>query len=669
MTDADLNWIILILAFVGVVIFGVVSLVAFIVTESDWYKTKQRRWAREEAQRKEDDELTILLTKRADDYARNIGSDELLSTKTISRIGSLGPLPKSLERHFLDAMGSLHYQLGLFEPDLPRTPEEFRRLSFDRQKKVRDTAKVFADPEPWLAVVDATVKAVKEQYPASVTEGQLCLTKASGWDIERLLNEVGPSIVSLHPSYGFIVPFQSALSQRVRKVEPTLAGTFLAPLLDAGIPIPIPNDKWFEHCFLFAPTGAGKTNALSYLLNKRLDEAAKGEASVVLFDSTKEFVESVAKLQRFAPGGDLHGRLIYIDFEDVDHPFAINLFERPDDSKLTNAERDAIYNQTVEMLKYVYQSLLNIKLSDRQGTLMQFVTNLLLAIDGANLDTMLALMQPKGIKDYADDLLKTDADTQQFFKIQFDDPKDNFIQGTKREIVSRIFSIKTIGALARMMNAPKSKLDLFEELNRGRVILINAPSHQLTDTGVEIIGRFFLALMVRAMHRRAVLRKKDRLETYIFMDECQTVIKNDPSIETILDRSRKYRLSVTLASQRPEQLSAPVLSALYGNAAIKIVAQVADTAAHQLARNMGTTPEFLQNTPEYTFAAFVRGVTKTAGYFKADELNFDNEDLHMTDREFGAIRDDMRWRYSYKPVVTEVVTQKVPAEKDSTDWQ
>jgi hypothetical protein len=56
-----------------------------------------------------------------------------------------------------------------------------------------------------------------------------------------------------------------------------------------------------------------------------------------------------------------------------------------------------------------------------------------------------------------------------------------------------------------MFSHPRSKLDLFAEMNAGKVILINTAKDLLKETGTEIFGRFFIAMIAQAAQERAVL--------------------------------------------------------------------------------------------------------------------------------------------------------------------
>jgi hypothetical protein len=57
--------------------------------------------------------------------------------------------------------------------------------------------------------------------------------------------------------------------------------------------------------------------------------------------------------------------------------------------------------------------------------------------------------------------------------------------------------------LERMFGNKHNKLDLYEAMNRGSIILINTAKDLLKQDGCEIFGRFFIALIAQATQERA----------------------------------------------------------------------------------------------------------------------------------------------------------------------
>ena len=93
-------------------------------------------------------------------------------------------------------------------------------------------------------------------------------------------------------------------------------------------------------------------------------------------------------------------------------------------------------------------------------------------------------------------------------------------------------------------------------------------------------------------------------------------------------------------------MTPPVLSALYGSTAIKMAANLSDANASALARNMATTAEFIATQPPFSFAAFVRGVTRTATTFAVPHMDFATLP-QMTAEQSQALQAEMRRRYAF----------------------
>jgi hypothetical protein len=185
-------------------------------------------------------------------------------------------------------------------------------------------------------------------------------------------------------------------------------------------------------------------------------------------------------------------------------------------------------------------------------------------------------------------------------------------------------------------------------MGASKVILINVPQSLLQEEGVEIVGRFFISMILLAAHKRQLLPRDQRLPCFVYIDECQDFIKRDPKIPVILDQARKLNVGLILAHQRLQQLQPQVLDALYGATAIKFASKVSDAAAHALARDMRTTSEFILNQPPYHFAAHIRGVTDTALSIGIPATDM-NALPRMTRGEHEVVRERIRQRYSVNP--------------------
>lgn len=456
-------------------------------------------------------------------------------------------------------------------------------------------------------------------------------------------------------------------------VETYLRGTPFLDLFLTPVPFVIPDAARFQHHWIVAPPGAGKSTTLQYFITNDLVRVAAGDASVVVMESNRDLIKAIEGLKVFAPGEALDGKLITIDAEDVEWPVALNLFDvgLEETKSYSPAEREGFRNALLSLYDYIFSALLSAELTSRQHTLFNFTIELLLSIPGATLDTLIDLMQPNGLKQFAQYIPTLDADARRFFELKFNSKE---FDRTKEQVVDRLFAVKRIRTLSRMFSAPKSKLDFFKEMGAAKVILINVPQSLLQEDGVEIVGRFFISMILLAAHKRQLLPKSERLPCFVYIDECQDFIRRDPKIPVILDQARKLNVALVLAHQRLQQLQPYVLDALYGATAIKFASKVSDAAAHALARDMRTTPEFILDQPPYHFAAYVRSLTDSAVSIRISETDM-NRFPRMSSEEREAVRGRLRAQYAtaWRPPSQEEAapveaTAPLPAPEND-DWR
>ena len=83
---------------------------------------------------------------------------------------------------------------------------------------------------------------------------------------------------------------------------------------------------------------------------------------------------------------------------------------------------------------------------------------------------------------------KLEGNTREFFRKQFfTDTYDD----TRGQILTRVWGVLENTTLERMFCNKRNKLNIFEAMNQGSLILINTAKDLLKQEGTEILGRFF----------------------------------------------------------------------------------------------------------------------------------------------------------------------------------
>jgi len=444
-----------------------------------------------------------------------------------------------------------------------------------------------------------------------------------------------------------------------------LDGTPLKAIFLSPVPFTIPDGIRFEHHWIVAGSGHGKTQTLQTLIGRDLEAVAKGKASVVVLDSQGDLIKNVAGLKLFGKGQPLYGKLCLIDPTDIEFPVQLNLFslgtERLD--AYSKLDRERLLNSIIELYDFVLAALLGAEMTSKQSVIFRFVTRALLQIPNATVHTLLELMQPGGDQKYKEYISKLQGAASSFFANEFNSTQ---FAETKRQVLRRLYGVLENQTFERMFSHPKTKLDIFKELNSGKVILINAAKDLLKQNGTEVFGRFFIALIAQAAAERATLSPNHRLPTFVYIDECQDYIAADSNFTVILEQARKQKVGLIVAHQYLSQLSQSTLDSLHANTSIKFAGGVSDRDAHALARNMRTTPEFIESQTKLSFAAYVRNFTSNAvslnipaGHLEAKE--------RMTDQEMAALRDQMRAQYAVPFAEAQKADNEPPAAPDKPE--
>ncbi len=438
------------------------------------------------------------------------------------------------------------------------------------------------------------------------------------------------------------LPTKSDIRNPEELVETYLGGTPLSDLFDGTIDVTIPASARFEHHHIVAGSGHGKSQTLQYLIAEDLKAVERGERSVVVIDSQGDLIRNVASLKCFAPGELLHDRIVLIDPTDVEYPMSLNLFDVGLDrlDRYSQLDRERLTNSILELYDFVLGSLLAAEMTQKQNVIFRYVTRLMLHIPDATIQTLRQLMEPGSNVRFAEHIAKLTGTARHFFDTEF---MSKEFEQTKRQVLRRLWGILENQTFERMFSHPRSKLDLFAEMNAGKVILINTAKDLLKEQGTEIFGRFFIALIAQAAQERATLPERKRTPTFVYIDEAADYF--DRNIGIILAQARKFNVGMVLAHQYLGQLEPKLQEAFAANTSIKFAGGVSNRDARALAPMLGCEAELIESQPKLSFAALIRGVTQGALPLQFPYGHL--EDLPtMTRDEQAELRKAMRAHYA-----------------------
>ena len=406
-----------------------------------------------------------------------------------------------------------------------------------------------------------------------------------------------------------LLPTELKGKTAVEIAQAYFGGTTLELLLTHPLPFSIPEKVRFEHCHILGGTGHGKTQLLQLLIYQDLLKAKDDGRSVIVIDSQGDLINTISRLSLFAPDhtDSLADRLILVDPNDIEYPVALNMFDcnRERMEGYGAADRERLLNGTISLYSYLFGALLGAELTDKQGVIFKYLARLMMVIPGATIHTMRELMEDaEPFRKYLDFL---DGTTRKFFETQFF--SRSFAQ-TKQQIARRLWSVLSYPTLDRMFSHPRTSIDLFQAINSGKIILINTAKDLLKEDGSQVIGRFFISMIVQAALERATIPADKRKPCLVYIDEAHEYF--DQSIGDLLNQARKYNVALILSHQNLDQLSSALRATMMTNTSVKLVGGVSSKDARVLADEMNCKPSYLQGIrkreDETEFACWIRNI-------------------------------------------------------------
>ncbi len=371
-----------------------------------------------------------------------------------------------------------------------------------------------------------------------------------------------------------------------------LAGTPWLNVLELPVPFQLPETARFEHAHVLGGTGHGKTQLLQRLVHADLIGAMSERRSVVVIDSQGDLIDKLKRLALFDPleANSLADRLVLIDPAEYAAPPALNLFAVPSDrlESYGPADRERVLNGVIELYETFFGAMLGAELTQKQGVIFRYLARLMVSLPDANIHTLMRLMEDgRAFKPQMDRL---DGSARHFFATEFFHPS---FAATKKQILKRLWGVLSTPAFERMFAQAENKLELFEAMNAGKIILVSTAKDLLKSEGSALFGRFFIAMIAQAALERSVIAPDERTPTFIYVDEAQEYF--DDSIETLLNQARKYRVGLTLAHQTLDQLSPRLRATILANTSVKFAGGVSARDARALADELHTTPDFIES--------------------------------------------------------------------------
>ena len=377
-------------------------------------------------------------------------------------------------------------------------------------------------------------------------------------------------------------------------------------------PFDIPEQVKFEHTWVMAGSGAGKTTLLLHEIVENLKRP--DPPAMVILDPKGTVLPQLSRLAAFED----NDRLVIIDPSDVAYPPAMNLFAPGSEKRLrmySEATRRQVENQTISLFSYIFNSRRQ-SLTPKQATCFNYLARLMFAIPQANIHTMLDVLTDKPSRDHWQPFVTRLPETaRRWFRDEYYEDKAAPYKSTKHELATRIYGLLEKPELDACFSAVERKVDMFELMQQRKTVIVNLPKALLGDEGMELFGRYIIALTLAAAFERISIDRKAWTPAFLIIDEAHEFADED-KIPELLQLAREFRLGVYFVNQDiKSQLKEALTSALAANTSIKCISSLGGMDAGFMAREMNCQIEDVvkatKSGDSARFLCHVRGKTST----------------------------------------------------------
>lgn len=182
-------------------------------------------------------------------------------------------------------------------------------------------------------------------------------------------------------------------------------------------------------------------------------------------------------------------------------------------------------------------------------------------------------------------------------------------------ILNKVSAFATNPLLRSVIGQHRSSFDIREVMDEGKILLCDLSKGALGSDISSLLGSLITTKLYLAALSRQDTPEKDRIPHYFYIDEVHN-FTHGIDLSAILAEARKYRLSLTVATQTLAQLrrhNDEVVPAIFGNCGTLVSFRVSGDDATLLAKEFASDviATQLENLPDYDL--YLRTLAVAAG--------------------------------------------------------
>jgi len=318
----------------------------------------------------------------------------------------------------------------------------------------------------------------------------------------------------------------------------------------------------FEGCYVIGTQGQGKSSFLSHLINQDL---VKGFSIIVLDPHGDLINDCIAQM----PESRVKDTYL-LDIEDVEYPFAVNLF----DSKTASAIEEG---QAINRILHVFE----VCFPDTSKMLLEkYLGNIAPVFFRSPGTTMLDIPRFLRTESLRRKMLRgVRPEIREFWEEEYTMLSASKQQTETASLSTRINRFKRSAIVSTIVGQGKNTLDFRRSIEGREVLLIKLPTLLLREES-SLIGTMITSLIHAAIFSFRDIPREKRPGFSLFVDEFQHFASKD--FEEMFTGGRKFGSRVCIAHQFREQIPEFLTSATL-TATTRVAFRLIDKNAREMA--------------------------------------------------------------------------------------
>ena len=347
---------------------------------------------------------------------------------------------------------------------------------------------------------------------------------------------------------------------------------FIGTTEKTGQTVFLPQDVRRKHAAVFGKSGVGKTT----LLRNMVIADMQAGVGLTVIDPHGSLIDDLVEA---VPKGRTND-VIYLDPAEPSRVPGINVLE-----SVSRRDRSLVVSALINILRNLYP----LNWGPRTEYILEHAVYALL--EQPEPPTLAALPKLLINPEYRHRIVANVADpaVRAFFDF-YENQNDRLREESIAPLLNKVSKFVSNPLLRDVISQPRSSFDFRWAMDHNKIILCKLSKGALGEDVSSLLGSLIVTKLALASLSRQDMPEDERALHLLYIDEVQS-FTHGVDFPTILSESRKYALSLTIATQTLSQLPEKSLEAVFGNCATIISFRVSGEDAKAIVREFGVSGE------------------------------------------------------------------------------